>query len=69
MLHHGKKSLVAKFRANHPELDDDLDFCFEVLAGKHKLGFTVYDTTVYYPYETNSIRSLVEHIARLTFKR
>ena len=61
-----QKSLVAKFRANHPELDDDLDFCFEVLAGKHKLGFTVYDTTVYYPYETNSIRSLVEHIARLT---
>lgn len=34
---------VAEYRKTHPELVDDLDFCFEVLAGKHKLGFTLYD--------------------------
>jgi hypothetical protein len=34
---------VQKFKAFAPDLVDDLNFCFEVLAGKHKLGFTVYD--------------------------
>lgn len=33
------------FKLEYPDLVDDLNFCFEVLAGKHKLGFTVYDTT------------------------
>ena len=33
---------VKAFRLMHPELNDDLDFCFEVLAGKHKLGYSVY---------------------------
>ncbi len=37
--------LVAAFRARFPELNDDLDFCFEVLAGKHKLGFTLQPLT------------------------
>jgi hypothetical protein len=37
--------MVMVFKKEHPELIDDLDFCFEVLAGKHKLGFTVYDAT------------------------
>jgi len=32
---------VAKFRRDYPDLVDDLAFCFEVLAGKHKLGFTL----------------------------
>jgi len=36
---------VAQFKTKHPELVSDLDFCFEVLAGKHKLGFTVYEAT------------------------
>lgn len=36
---------VAEFRKAHPELNEDLDFCFEVLAGKRKLGFTLYDAT------------------------
>lgn len=60
-----QKSLVAKFRANHPELDDDLDFCFEVLAGKHKLGFTFintgYDATKTYPL-FKSIKDMVEYL-------
>lgn len=34
---------VALFRKRHPELNSDLDFCFEVLAGKHKLGYTLYN--------------------------
>jgi len=39
-----QKDRVSKFMLDYPELNDDLDFCFEVLAGKHKLGFTVIDT-------------------------
>ena len=35
-----KTAVVDNFRASHPDLVDDLDFCFEVLAGKHKLGYT-----------------------------
>ena len=45
-----KESLVNKFRSVHlsePSLLDDLDFCFEVLAGKHKLGYTLYCTRRY----------------------
>lgn len=33
---------VARFRAEHPELREDLNFCFEVLAGRHKLGYKLY---------------------------
>lgn len=33
---------VAAFRKRFPELNDDLDFCFEVLAGQHKVGYTAY---------------------------
>jgi len=39
-----QKELVNNFRTINPELNEDLDFCFEVLAGKHKLGFTVLRT-------------------------
>lgn len=35
-----QKDLVANFRKEWPELNKDLDFCFEVLAGKHKVGYT-----------------------------
>jgi DNA ligase 1 len=38
--------VVESFKYNHPELVDDLDFCFEVLAGKHKLGFTLENIAV-----------------------
>lgn len=34
---------VEKFRVFIPEANDDLDFCFEVLAGQHKLGFTAFN--------------------------
>lgn len=29
----------------NPIVKDDFDFCIEVLAGKHKLGYTMYDVT------------------------
>lgn len=32
--------LIKHFKINNPELIDDLDFCFEVLAGMHKVGYT-----------------------------
>lgn len=39
-----QKELVAQFRKDHLSLERDLDFCFEVLAGKHKMGITAYYT-------------------------
>lgn len=38
---------VKAFREHNPDCNDDLDFAFEVLAGKHKVGFSFYYTTVY----------------------
>ena len=35
-----KETLINEFRAKFPKLESDLDFCFEVLAGKHKVGYT-----------------------------
>lgn len=35
-----KLALINNFRNNRSDLVDDLNFCFEVLAGKHKLGYT-----------------------------
>ena len=35
-----KESIVNSFRARLPQMNKDLDYCFEVLAGKHKLGYT-----------------------------
>ena len=36
-----KEALVKHARASDPLLNDDLDFCFEVLSGKHKIGVTL----------------------------
>lgn len=36
-----QRDKVQQFKREFPHLIDDLNFCFEVLAGKHKLGFTV----------------------------
>ena len=35
-----KSYLVAQFKEKHPKVESDLNYCFEVLAGKHKLGYT-----------------------------
>lgn len=57
---------VANFRKVNPELNDDLDFCFEVLAGKHKLGYTLKSvSTPYQLKNTNwTIREFYDNILR-----
>ena len=44
-----KEIIVNNFKIKHPKLEKDLDFCFEILAGKHKLGYTLY-TTKFWEY-------------------
>lgn len=35
-----KEQIVNDIKARYPKIMEDLDFCFEILAGKHKLGYT-----------------------------
>jgi hypothetical protein len=42
-----QKELVADFMKQQPQLIDDLDFCFAVLAGQYKLGFSLYPIQVF----------------------
>ena len=39
-----QRDYIQSFRYHHPDLDGDLNFCFEVLAGKYKLGYTLCTT-------------------------
>lgn len=61
--------IVNAFRVGAPDLVEDLDFCFEVLAGKHKLGFTM-DKTYREPYsifnDCTSLRAVYSVIKELT---
>lgn len=63
-----KQYIVTKFRNKYPSLNSDLDFCFEVLAGNHKLGYT-YGNIIgnikngfgaYSKYENLTIKEFVE---------
>lgn len=36
-----KEMLISQLKKKYPELVDDLNFCFEVLAGQHKINFTL----------------------------
>lgn len=61
--------MVSTFRRNYPELNDDLDFCFEVLAGMHKVGFTVNYTKGGYNVvyqKAKSIKEVYNIMASLT---
>ena len=61
---------VSKFRATFPYLNDDLDFCFEVLAGKHKLGFTAYQHPALYKPSVpvdSTIRFFVDMLKTWTY--
>ena len=55
-----KELMVQAFRQKYPQVEKDLDFCFEVLAGKHKLGYTyiVYANsgTASEPYKDYTVR-------------
>lgn len=61
-----KETIVLSFREEHSDLTDDLDCCFEVLAGKHKIGYT-YQIRPQIPYKEGvydnySIRAMIEHL-------
>lgn len=61
-----KEVVVADFLQHYTELKDDFDFVFEVLAGKHKLGYTLYDTRLDYSeqfdFDNKTIRQFAEYI-------
>ena len=66
-----KSYLVAQFKEKHPKVESDLNYCFEVLAGKHKLGYTyckfAEDTrlgTEYLPYKDLSIQNFVNNVLK-----
>ena len=45
----GKVQLIADFKNENPQYVSDLDFAFEVLNGRHKLGYT-YNEYIAVPY-------------------
>ena len=64
-----KEEIVQDFRNANPELNNDLDFCFEVLAGKHKLGYTyqlkIEDSRLIADFEGSTIKQFVEFLKGL----
>ena len=68
-----KQDLVEAFRSMvDDDIKADLDFCFEVLAGKHKLGYTynsyvakAYEPEHMYTFEDSSIREFVNSLKSL----
>lgn len=65
-----KQSIVQRYKMTYPKLEKDIDFCFEVLAGKHKLGYTfgaVGDwglSDMSYQFDGLSIRKFVENVLK-----
>lgn len=61
--------LVEKFKHIYPELVDDLTFCFEVLAGKRKLGIKLYLVSTnneLYRTSAENIKDLYKQIIAIT---
>ena len=66
---------IVKVRDHYPYISDDLDYCFEIIAGKHKLGYTltIYDNRTSdpkyrdAPYAT-SIKEFCEPLFQLKSK-
>lgn len=63
-----KEILVHDFRKKHPKMEKDLDYCFEVLAGKHKLGYTyvIYkeENDISKRYDNYTIRRFYEEVLK-----
>lgn len=63
-----KEVIVADFRNKYPKMKKDLDFCFEVLAGKHKLGYTYQifseDLSCSHLFKDYTIRRFYEEILK-----
>lgn len=68
-----KELYVKLYKEQHPKLVKDLNYCFEVLAGKHKLGYTFisYETIInsddvdYHKYDNYTIRDFIEVLKAL----
>lgn len=64
----GKELIVTEFRKKYPKMEKDLDYCFEVLAGKHKLGYTYIITNEDIPaskmYEDYTIRRFYDEVLK-----
>lgn len=63
----GKEYAVNNFKNNNYELIEDLDYCFEVLYGKHKLGYTIICTKIDDNSSCNinkTIKELVEDLKK-----
>lgn len=64
-----KEAIVNKFIEKHPKMQKDLHYCFEVLAGKHKLGYTyvIQNETVASSekYEDYTIRNFFEEVLKI----
>lgn len=63
-----KEAIVAQFRQKHPKMEKDLDYCFEVLAGKHKVGYTfvIYNESapISIQYENYTVRRFYEEVLK-----
>lgn len=65
----GKEAIVSAFLEKHPKMQKDMDYAFEVLAGKHKLGYTYViqtETTIASEkYEDYTIRKFFEEVLKI----
>lgn len=63
-----KRNMVNDFKIKHPKMVKDLDYCFEVLSGKHKLGYTLqnYSTEIdtFDSFGQKTIKGFVENVLK-----
>lgn len=66
-----KENIIDKLKTKYPSIVPDLNFCFEVLAGKHKLGYTYKwltskepDLKLYEKYEDYTIEQFVNEVLK-----
>lgn len=64
-----KETIINNFIQKYPKMHKDLDYCFEVLAGKHKLGYTYICQTESNAssekYENYTIRKFFEEVLKV----
>lgn len=63
-----KEYIVNDLKTKYPKIVEDLDYCFEVLAGKHKLGYTyIIDDIpcdISEPYKDFTIKQFIEVVLK-----
>lgn len=60
-----KEYIVKDFIDRYPKIKEDLDYCFEVLAGKHKLGYTYVVNASINCYCTNEPKTIKDFIEKV----